>query len=205
MDKLVNYIEWRSANYGAIKGTASANSMYYTIGVNLVRISDHMKYSENNGKNVDYYFMIQPNDTYIFIPNPKYNSDGKMYMRIVTYSEAKEFIKSLHDFALQYESITQWYKPENWNREPIVPEQVNEKPVETKPNDRIPWEEFKTKYMEGDNGPNRMSVVSKIETLVYGCPQKGKINTKLLNMSTVYHKLTSTQYNTLMSWLGEAK
>lgn len=204
MDRLINYIEWRSAKYGAIKGTASAKSMYYTIGVNLVRISDHMKYSENSGKNVDYYFIIQPNDTYIFIPNPKLNSDGKMYMRIVTYSEAKEFIKSLHDFAIQYESISKWYRPEYWNREPVTQEEMKEKSVTDKPNGRLTWEDFKTKYMEGDNGPNRMSVVSRLETLVYGCPQKGNINTKMLNMSTTYDKLTSTQYNTLMTWLGEA-
>ena len=95
MDKLINYIQFREKKYGVIKGIASVNSMYYQIGIYTIRVSEHMKYSESSIKDCDYFFIIQPNDTYIFITNPKYNKDGKMYMKIVSYNDAKEFIKSL--------------------------------------------------------------------------------------------------------------
>ena len=48
MDKLINYIQFREKKYGVIKGIASVNSMYYQIGVYMVRISEHMKYSESS-------------------------------------------------------------------------------------------------------------------------------------------------------------
>lgn len=85
MDKLVNYIEYRWKRYGEIERAAALSSIYYHFGNIQIRISDHMKYNEDAIKKIDYFFIIQPNDTYIFIPNPKYNKDGKLYMKDDTY------------------------------------------------------------------------------------------------------------------------
>lgn len=81
MDKLINYIEYRRKRYGEIERITALSSMYYCFGNIKVRISDHMKYSNDAVKKIDYYFIIQPNGTYIFMPNPKYNKDEKMYMK----------------------------------------------------------------------------------------------------------------------------
>ena len=48
------------------------------------------------------------------------------------------------------------------------------------------------------------AIISKIENLVYGCVQKGNINTKILNFSPVYDKLNDSQYKALMVKMGEA-
>ena len=134
MDKLINYIQFREKKYGVIKGIASVNSMYYQIGIYTIRVSEHMKYSESSIKDCDYFFIIQPNDTYIFITNPKYNKDGKMYMKIVSYNDAKEFIKSLDEFAGKFIKMTDWYHPENWNRN-------------IKDKGKLSWDEFERIYM----------------------------------------------------------
>lgn len=47
MDRLVNYIEYRWKKYGEIERTTALSSMYYSFGNIKVRISDHMKYSED--------------------------------------------------------------------------------------------------------------------------------------------------------------
>ena len=111
MDKLVNYIEYRWKRYGEIERVTALSSIYYHFGNFQIRISDHMKYNEDEIKKIDYFFIIQPNDIYIFIPNPKYNKDGKLYMKIVSYNEAKEFIKTLHEHIMKLIPIMNWYSP----------------------------------------------------------------------------------------------
>ena len=88
--------------YGHIKGEQCISSNYYTFTDKIVRISDHVKYSLDNAKKVDYTFIIQPNDMYLFYVSPKYNSErmNKMFLKIVTLQEAKNFIRRLHDFSL---------------------------------------------------------------------------------------------------------
>ena len=193
MDKLINYIQFREKKYGVIKGIASVNSMYYQIGVYMVRISEHMKYSESAIKDCDYFFIIQPDGNYVFINGPKYNKEKKMYMKVVSYSEAKEFIKTPHDFTLKYSEMTDWFKPEGWNYQNIEKSDI-------KPS----WDEFKDRYISNANEKTQMSIISKIENLVCGGVQKGNVNTKILNFSSVYNKLNDTQYNTLMKKIGEA-
>ena len=188
MDKLVNYIEFRAAKYGMIKGIASTSSMYYQIGTNRVRVSDHIKYGEDSVKECDYYFIIQPNDTYIFLTSPKYVKSGKGYLKIVSYEEAKKFIKSLDEFAIQYTKMTDWYIPEDWNRQ-LEPKRV----------DKMPWEEFYKKFLEGKSEKYIMGVVSRIESLVYGNPKKGNINAKMEIIESLYEGLTASQYAALMA------
>ena len=193
MDKLINYIMFRKKTYGNIQDYASASSMYYMIGIYKVRISDHMKYGETAANECDYYFIIQPDGNYVFINGPKYNKEKKMYMKVVSYSEAKEFIKTLHDFTLKYSEMTDWFKPEGWNYQNIGKSDI-------KPS----WDEFRDKYISNADEKTQMSIISKIESLVCGGVQKGNVNTKILNFSSVYNKLNDTQYNTLMKKLGES-
>ena len=185
MDKLINYIEFRSKKYGVIKGIASVNSMYYQIGMYTVRVSDHMKYSESAVKDSDYFFIIQPNDTYIFITNPKYNKDGKLYMKIVSYEEAKEFIRTYDEQAAIFLKMTNWFIPENWNRK------INDK-------DKLSWNEFDKTYMMNMSNDQKMGVVNRIESLVFGNPKKGDLNTKLPGAIEAYNNMTSAQYNALI-------
>lgn len=185
MDKLINYIQFREKKYGVIKGIASVNSMYYQIGMYVVRVSDHMKYSEAAIKDCDYFFILQPNDTYIFITNPKYNKDGKMYMKIVSYNDAKEFIKSLDEFASKFNKMTDWYIPENWNRN-----------IESK--EKLTWDEFERVYMRGMSDEKKFGIVNRIESLVFGNPKKGDFNTKLPGAIEAYNNMTSAQYNALI-------
>ena len=185
MNKLINYIQFREKKYGVIKGIASVNSMYYQIGVYMVRISEHMKYSESAIKDCDYFFIIQPNDTYIFITNPKYNKDGKMYMKIVSYNDAKEFIKSLDEFAGKFVKMTDWYLPENWNRN-----------VEDK--GKLSWDEFERIYMRNISDEKKFGVVNRIESLVFGSPKRGNLKTKLPGAIEAYNNMTSSQYNALI-------
>lgn len=184
MDKLINYIQFRENKYGVIKGIASVKSMYYQIGMCTIRVSDHMKYSESAIKDCDYFFIIQPNDTYIFITNPKYNKDGKMYMKTVSYNEAKEFIKSLDEFAGKFLKMTDWYLPENWNRK------TDDK--------KLSWDEFERIYMSDISDDKKFGVVNRIESLVFGSPKKGNLTTKLPGAIEAYDKMTSAQYNALI-------
>lgn len=188
MDKLVNYLEFRAENYGATKGMASVNSMYYQIGAYRVRVSDHMKYSEDGLKEIDYFFIIQPNDNYIFMVNPKYNKDNKMYMKIVTYDEAHAFIKALDDMAIQVIKMTKWYLPENWNREDVE--------IEVK---RLEWDEFKAIYMANKSEADKLAIINRMESLVYGGPKKGNLYSKLPIAQDIYYKMSSSQYNALIA------
>lgn len=185
MDKLINYLEFREKRYGVIKSIASVNSMYYQIGMYHVRVSDHMKYSESAIKDSDYFFIIQPNDTYVFLTNPKYNKDGKLYMKIVSYEEAKEFIRTLDEHTAMFLKMTDWFIPENWNRKP------NDK-------DRLTWEDFENTYMVNMTNDQKMSIVNRIESLVFGNPKKGDLNTKLPGAIEAYNNMTTAQYNALI-------
>lgn len=192
MDKLINYLQFRKKTYGNIEEYPASTSMYYMVGPYKVRISDHMKYGESAANECDYYFIIQPDGNYVFLNGPKYNKESKMYMKVVSYSEAKDFIKSLHDFAIRYAKITDWFKPEDWNREPVKKSAI-----------KLSWDEFKNKYLADGDEKKRIAIISKIENLVYGCVQKGNINTKILNFFPVYDKLNDSQYKTLMVKMGE--
>ena len=185
MDKLLNYIEFRAQKYGVIQGIASVSSMYYQIGMYRVRVSDHIKYGESAVKDCDYYFIIQPNDTYIFLTSPKYTSDGKGYMRIVTYNEAKDFIKSLDDYMIQFKKMTNWYIPENWNRD-------------VKNMKRMTWKEFERVYMDGKENDIKLGIINRIESLALGNIKKGNFETKYPFVEEVYNNMTNSQYNALI-------
>lgn len=185
MDKLINYIQFREKKYGVIKGIASVNSMYYQIGVYTVRVSDHMKYSESAIKDCDYFFILQPNDMYIFITNPKYNKDGKMYMKTVSYEDAKDFIKTLDDFASKFMKMTDWYIPENWNRD------VTNR-------GKLTWEEFEKLYMTNMSDEKKFGIINRIESLVFGNPKKGDLTSKLTGVIDTYNNMTLAQYNALI-------
>ena len=144
-----------------------------------------MKYSDDAVKKIDYYFIIQPNDTYIFIPNPKHNRDEKLYMKIVSYNEAKEFIKSLDEFAGKFIKMTDWYHPENWNRN-------------VKDKGKLSWDEFERIYMRNISDEKKFGVVNRIESLVFGNPKKGDLKAKLPGVIEAYNNMTSSQYNALI-------
>ena len=195
MDKLINYIEFRAKKYGVIKGIASPSSMYYQIGQNRVRVSDHMKYGELAAKENDFYFIIQPNDMYIFISSPKYVSTGKMYMKIVSYQEAKDFIKTMDDYAIQFSKLTNWYVPDDWNR--------SNKDCDFA--DKISWAEFEEKYMAGKTDEVKLGIINRIEAVVYGELKKGNFEIKYKTVEETYNLMTKSQYNALMAKMDSKK
>lgn len=185
MDKLVSYIEYRAKKYGVIQGIASVSSMYYQIGMYRLRVSDHIKYSEDALKECDFYFIIQPNDTYIFHTSPKYVKDRKGYMKVISLDEAKEFIKSLDEYMIHFLKITDWFIPENWNRN-------------IKSKDRLSWKDFEKLYMDGKSSDEKLGIINRIESLVYGNIKKGNFETKYPTAEESYNLMTSSQYNALI-------
>lgn len=197
MDRLVKYIDYRNKKYGGIKSIFSQNSMYYAFGSIVVRISDHMKFSHDELNKNDFYFIIQPNDTYIFSAAPKYNKEGKMYMKIVGYSEAKDFIKRIHEYSIGLGGITNWFIPDCWNR----PEPREEEPKERQPKqeERYSWVEFYTNYIKGKDYRHIQKVVDSIEHMYYGKILPGNLTEKLKKTENAYEGLSDVQYATLIS------
>lgn len=192
MDKLIEYIEYRSQKYGVIKGIASVSSMYYQIGLYRVRISDHIKYSEDSLKECDFYFIIQPNDTYIFHTSPKYQDCGKVYTKIVTLNDAKAFIKSMNDFASRFIQMTDWYIPEDWNRD-------------VKSEKRMTWEEFEKKYLKNKSDERKRVIINRMEVFVYGKILKGTLDEKYPTVEETYNNMTTSQYGALMEKIRKGK
>lgn len=201
MDRLVNYIEYRWKKYGKIERTTALSSMYYSFGNIKVRISDHMKYSEDEVRKIDYFFIIQPNDTYVFMTSPKYNKDGKLYMKIVSYNEAKEFIKALHDYSMKLIPMTKWYSPIGWNDTQKYDD--NTKVIKNN-TDRMEWDNFYQKYFYMRDDTYKTKVAHRIESLVYGNIGKGTVSGKMDRIKNAYMKMSSSQYDTLMKKFIEA-
>lgn len=202
MDKLVNYIEYRWKRYGEIERATALSSIYYHFGNIQIRISDHMKYNEDEIKKIDYFFIIQPNDTYIFIPNPKYNKDGKLYMKIVSYNEAKEFIKTLHEHIMKLIPMTRWYSPVGWND--IQKYDDNTKVIKNN-TERMTWDDFYKKYFDMKDDTYKIKVAYRIENLVYGNIGKGSLSEKMDRIKNAYMKMSSSQYKTLMKNFNRVK
>ena len=106
-------------------------------------------------------------------------------MKIVSYNDAKEFIKSLDEFAGKFVKMTDWYLPENWNRN-----------VEDK--GKLSWDEFERIYMRNISDEKKFGVVNRIESLVFGNPKKGDLKAKLPGAIEAYNNMTSSQYNALI-------
>ena len=202
MDRLVNYIEYRWKKYGEIERTTVLSSMYYSFGNIRVRISDHMKYSEDEVRKIDYFFIIQPNDTYVFMASPKYNKDGKLYMKIVPYNEAKEFIKTLHDYSMKLVPMMKWYSPKGWNDT----KKYDNNETKTVENcaEKISWDDFYKRYFDMKGNIYQTKVAHRIESLVYGNIGKGSVYEKMDRIKNAYMKMSSSQYDTLMKKFMEA-
>lgn len=188
MDKLVKYIEQRSQKYGYIKGEQCISSNYYTFGDSIVRISDHIKYGAESVKKIACSFIIQPNDTYIFVPTPKMDSrmGNKMYLKVVTLKEAKMYIRKLHEFTIINSDMNEMFSPDGWNRGNMS----YNKPT---------WSEFMDKYMSELNDQKKVSILDIIETIHTGKNSKGGLVDKLERIPEMYEKLSLTQYDTLIS------
>lgn len=202
MDKLINYLEYRRKRYGEIERITAQSSTYYCFGNIKVRISDHMKYSDDAVKKIDYYFIIQPNDTYIFMPNPKYNKDEKLYMKIVPYHEAKEFIRTLHDYSMKLVPMTRWYSPVGWND--IQKYDDNTKVIKNN-TERMTWDNFYKKYFDMKDDTYKIKVAYRIENLVYGNIGKGSLSEKMDRIKNAYMKMSTSQYKTLMKNFNRVK
>lgn len=200
MDKLINYIEYRRKRYGEIEQITALSSMYYCFGNIKVRISDHMKYSNDAVKKIDYYFIIQPNDTYIFMPNPKYNRDEKLYMKIVSYNEAKEFIRTLHDYSMKLIPMTRWYSPVDWKDI----QKYDDTKVIKNNTEQMTWDDFYKKYFDMKDDIYKIKVAYRIENLVYGNIGKGSISERIYRIKNAYMNMSSSQYNTLMKKINKA-
>lgn len=202
MDRLVNYIEYRWKKYGNIERTTALSSMYYSFGNIRVRISDHMKYSEDEVRKIDYFFIIQPNDIYVFMASPKYNKDGKLYMKIVSYNEAKEFIKTLHDYSMKLVPMMKWYSPKGWNDT----KKYDNDETKTVENcaEKISWDDFYKRYFDMKDNTYQTKVAHRIESLVYGNIGKGSVCEKMDRIKNAYMKMSSSQYDTLMKKFMEA-
>lgn len=189
---LIKYLDYRNSLYGCITGKQTLSSNYYKIGNVIIRISDHIKYGQMGVTAFDYCFIIQPNDMYIFTSSPKLQNDNKMYLKIVTYHEAKEFIKKLHDFAVQANNMMDIYHPDNWNK-CNMPE--TEKPS---------WSVFYETYMKSQQEIVQMNILDKIERMCKGSNSKGNLTTKLNKAPDIYKELTIVQVDKIIETL-EAK
>lgn len=198
MDKLIRYIEYRQRVYGHIERYIAPHSMYYGFGNVSVRVSDHMKYKESELDKNDYYFVIQPDGNYIFLASPKHIRNGNLYMKIVPYDTAKEFIKSLHGYSLMLGGLTDWYIPEGWNNLTGLPKtEASVMPM---------WDEFRKRYIDGkaDNDGTVQSICNKIESLVYGKIGKGKLRKRMGQIKKAYCLMSVPQYEALMRKITEA-
>lgn len=188
MDRLINYIEQRAKKYGHIKGMQGQSSNYYTIGQKIVRISDHMKYGEDGIKKYDYCFIIQPNDVYLFNISPKNVPDLKMYVKIISYDDAKNFIKKMHEFAMILDDMSEMYNPTGWN--------CGKLPVSE---DKLSWGDFCQKYMTDLDQSKCINILDIIERVGRGQIAKGGYEVKLARNVKYYEKLTQTQYETVIA------
>ena len=191
MDKLIQYIEGRMKRYGHVSGTQALSSVYYKFKNCVIRVSDHIKYGMDSVNTIDYNFIIQPNDTYIFIAAPKHNlpeNTTKMFLKIVTLEDAKRFIRSTHEMAIMLDEMTDIYSPENWN---LCNSQSNTEKMLT-------WDEFFDTYVKGKNDAQALQIINKIDVVCTGSINKGNYETKLPLMKSLYEKMSETQYNTLI-------
>ena len=106
-------------------------------------------------------------------------------MQLVEQSDGR--IRRVDDFARQYMQMTKWYLPGDWNRE------VEE---ETKPLD---WQEFRALYMMNKSEADKLAIINRMESLVYGGPKKGNLDAKIGTAQDTYEKMTSSQYNAMIA------
>lgn len=188
MEKLINYIESRAKKYGHVKGVVGLSSNYYTIGQKIVRISDHMKYGDDGIKKYDYCFVIQPNDMYIFTISPKLTADTRMYVKIVSYDDARSFIKKLHDFAISLDEMSEMYTPPvGWNCANLPTYE-----------DKMSWSDFCQKYMTGVEQSKAINILDIVERVGRGQIAKGGYDVKLVRNEKYYDRLTQSQYETMI-------
>lgn len=189
MDKLIKYIESRITKYGHVKGEQAIFSNYYIFGNVVVRISDHIKYGMEGVKRFDYCFIIQPNDTYVFTASPKIGNDqsDRMYLKIVTLNEAKDFIRRLHDFTISLDGMTEIYNPEGWNR--------NTPSMKEKPS----WDEFYNTHLKDLDDMTKQQILDMIELHVFGGISKGNVEVKLERAPEVYEHASLIQYDTILN------
>ena len=194
MDKLISYIEQRIKKYGHVTGGQGISSNYYTFGNFVVRVSDHIKYGESSVKKFDYSFIIQPNDTYIFTSSPKNDSQStRMYVKIITLKDAKEFIRRLHDFSISLSLISEIYSTYGWNSE--TPK------LEEKPN----WDKFYNEYIINLDDNLKLAALDMIELTVSGFVGKGNLDVKLERIPNVYENASIIQYDTIIHKIEKNK
>ena len=133
--------------------------------------------------------------------SPKYNNDGKSYMKIVSYNEAKEFIKSLHDYSMKLVPMMKWYSPEGWNDTQNYDNKVNAVKNNT---ERMTWGDFYKRYFDMKDDTYQKKVAQRIETLVYGSIGKGTVGGKMDRIRNAYMKMSPSQYDILMKKFMEA-
>lgn len=183
MDKLITYINNRSKKFGHITKTEAITSIYYHIGDNIIRISDHLKYGAENVKKFSFTFIIQNDGTYIFCESPARMKDGKMYVKSVSYNEARQFIRHLHDYTISYNKLSNNDIDNGWKTEKML------------------YKEFVTKYIT--NAVCLQSVIDFItSTYNHGKVLPGPINDKLKMLPTIYKNLSIEQYKRIISKLS---
>ena len=139
----------------------------------------------------DYSFIIQENDMYIFSVSAKHIDMNKMYLKIVTLEEAKQFIKKLHDFSISLDNMTDVFKPKDWNRGNIIA-------------DKQSWEDFCKMYIDiHTEDCKKLHVLDMIEKIRTGINSKGGVADKMNRMSETYEALNMTQYETLINKLNK--
>ena len=194
MDKLIKYIETRAKRYGHVKSGQAMSSNYYEFSKGKVRISDHLKYGMGDQNTFDYSFIIQENDVYIFSVSAKHNvkNMNKMYLKIVTLEEAKQFIKKLHDFSITFDNMSEVFKPKGWNTGNV------------KSNNKQSWEDFCEMYIDiHTEDCKKLHVLDMIEKIRTGVNSKGGVADKMSRMSETYETLNMTQYETLINKLNK--
>ena len=134
------------------------------------------------------------------MPNPKYNRDEKLYMKIVSYNEAKEFIRTLHDYSMKLIPMTRWYSPVDWKDI----QKYDDTKVIKNNTEQMTWDDFYKKYFDMKDDTYKIKVASRIENLVYGNIGKGNVNERIYRIKNAYMNMSSSQYNTLMKKINKA-
>lgn len=186
MDKLLTYIENRRKRYGHINKNVAPSSVYYIIGGTIIRISDHIKYGEDGIRKFDYCFIIQDNGLYVFTASPKHNIDrtSKMYLKIVTFEEAKSFIKKIHDDKISINNMLTVYSPGGWSG--------------ITNGAKMKFEDFKKKYIDPSSPTTQLNIVDLIESSVTGSFSKGNFQAKIGGVKKYYDSLDKTQVDDVL-------
>ena len=95
----------------------------------------------------------------------------------------------------QFQLLSNFFVPENWNRE--IPKEEHIK-------GKITWGEFFTRFLSDKDNAKQQSFCDKVDMILYGKVQKGPLNLKLNKMQNMWDGFNATQYGSIINKAMEA-